>query len=132
MGAVAVVLDGAHTPASVAAALADLASEPSLRARPVAVLGLARDKDITGILKHLAPATERLVSTSVGTDLHRTAAEIAEAAAAAGVVVESATPPRAALELALGRARASGTWVLVIGSLYLAGALRPDLRQATP
>ena len=132
VGEVAVVLDGAHTPASVAAALADLASEPSLRARPVVVLGLARDKDITGILKHLAPATERLVSTSVGTDLHRTAAEIAEAAAAAGVVVESATPPRAALELALGRARASGTWVLVIGSLYLAGALRPDLRQATP
>lgn len=132
VGDVEVVLDGAHTPASVAAALADLAREPSLRARPVVVLGLARDKDITGILKHLAPATERLVSTSVGTDLHRTAAEIAAAAAAAGVVVESATPPRAALELALGRARASGTWVLVIGSLYLAGALRPDLRQATP
>jgi hypothetical protein len=46
------------------------------------------------------------------------------------VVVESATPPRAALELALGYARERGAWVLVIGSLYLAGALRPDLRQA--
>ncbi len=132
VGGVEVVLDGAHTPASVAAALADLARQPALRARPVVVLGLARDKDLAGILKHLAPAAERLVSTSVGTDLHRTAAEIAEAAAAAGVVVESATPPRASLELALGRARASGAWVLVIGSLYLAGALRPDLRQATP
>jgi len=32
----------------------------------------------------------------------------------------------------LGRARASGAWVLVIGSLYLAGALRPDLKQARP
>jgi len=132
MGAVAVVLDGAHTPASVAAALADLGRDPALRARPVVVLGLARDKDLGGILKHLAAVAERLISTSVGTDLHRTAAEIAEAAEAAGVVAESATPPRASLELALGRARASGAWVLVIGSLYLAGALRPDLKQARP
>lgn len=130
VGGVPVVLDGAHTPASVAAALSDLRTDPALRARPVVVLGLARDKDLAGILKHLAPVAERLVSTSVGTDLHRTAAEIAEAAAAAGVVVESATPPRAALELALDYARERGAWVLVIGSLYLAGALRPDLKQA--
>ena len=130
VGGVPTVLDGAHTPASVAAALSDLRRDASLGARPVVVLGLARDKDLEGILKHLAPAVERLVSTSVGTDLHRTAAEIAVAAAAAGVVVESATPPRAALELALGYARERGAWVLVIGSLYLAGALRPDLRQA--
>jgi len=129
---VAVVLDGAHTPASVAAVLADLGRDPALRARPVVVLGLARDKDLGGILKHLAPLSEKLVSTSVGTDLHRTAAEIAEAAVSAGAVVELAIPPRAALELALDHARASGAWVLVIGSLYLAGALRPDLRQTRP
>ncbi len=130
VGGVPAVLDGAHTPASVAAALSDLRRDAYLGARPVVVLGLARDKDLDGILKHLAPAVERMVSTSVGTDLHRTAAEIAAAAAAVGVVVESATPPRAALELALGYARERGAWVLVIGSLYLAGALRPDLRQA--
>jgi dihydrofolate synthase/folylpolyglutamate synthase len=130
VGSVPVVLDGAHTPASVAAALSDLARDPALRVRPVVVLGLARDKDQAGILKHLAPEAEKLVSTSVGTELHRTAAEIAEAAAAVGVMAESATPPRAALELALEHARSRGAWVLVIGSLYLAGALRPDLRQA--
>ncbi len=115
VGGVPAVLDGAHTPASVAAALSDLRRDAYLGARPVVVLGLARDKDLDGILKHLAPAVERMVSTSVGTDLHRTAAEIAAAAAAVGVVVESATPPRAALELALGYARERGAWVLVIG-----------------
>lgn len=127
---VPVLLDGAHTPISVREVLADLAHDPGLPGAPVAVLGLARDKDLDGILKSLGAVAERVFCTSVGTDLHRTPAEIAAAASQAGVEAESAFPPRAALELALARARSRGSWVLVIGSLYLAGALRTHLRQA--
>lgn len=127
-----VVLDGAHTPQSAAALVGDLADDLRSRGAPAVVLGLARDKDLVGILKVLAPVAEIFFSTSVGTELHRTPGEIADAARELGVMVESATPPRQALELALAHARARGTWVLIVGSLYLAGALRPHLRQAEP
>lgn len=132
VGGVTVVLDGAHTPLSVAAVVGELSADPTLRGRPSAVLGLARDKDLDGVLKVLGPAAEKVFCTSVGTDLHRTPGELAAAAGGVGVVAESVTPPRTALELALEHARTRGSWVLVVGSLYLAGALRTHLRQAVP
>ena len=122
-----VVLD-APTPASVAP-LNELAEVCSLRAKPIAILGLARDKDLAGILKALAPAVERLVSTSVGSELHRTPEEIVEAATTAGIAVEKAAKPVDALARALALARPERP-VLVLGSLYLAGALRPHLTAA--
>ena len=125
-----VVLDGAHTPGSVSAALADLSCDRSLPGRPVVVLGLARDKDAAGILKALGSAAEKVFCTSVGTDLHRTPQELASVALELGLGTETASPPRVAFDRALACAR--GRWVLVIGSLYLAGFLRPHLRQAVP
>ena len=129
MGGVPVVLDGAHTPESLTALLSDLRGDPALVGRPSVVIGLAKDKDLAGILKRLGPATERSFCTSIGTDLHRSAAELAEALAQAGASATAATPPAAALEQALAHARARGGWVLAVGSLYLAGALRPHLTR---
>jgi dihydrofolate synthase/folylpolyglutamate synthase len=131
-GACPVVLDGAHTPGSVAAVLSDLWAATDLHGRPSVVLGMARDKDLAGILKVLAPAAEKVFGTSVGTELHRTPDEIAAAARAVGVEAQSASSPRAALDLALAHARSRGSWVLIVGSLYLAGALRPELRHIDP
>lgn len=127
VGGVPVVLDGAHTPESVGALLSDLGRDPALAGRPTVVLGLAKDKDLAGILKRLAPATERSFCTSIGTDLHRSAAQLAEALSQVGALAIAATPPAAALEQALAHARARGGWVLTVGSLYLAGSLRPQL-----
>lgn len=123
-----VVLDGAHTPGSVRAVLRDLAEDPSLAGAPIAVLGTARDKDLGGILKALAPAVEMLVGTSVGSELHRTPDQIVELATAAGIAVKKAATPEDALNQALALARRE-RWVLVIGSLHLAGAIRPCLRS---
>jgi dihydrofolate synthase/folylpolyglutamate synthase len=125
-GSTTVVLDGAHTPGSVAAVLRDLAEDPSLLGRPIAVVGLARDKDGPAILKTLAPAVESVVCTSVGSELHRTPEQIAELATAAGIAAKTVAMPLDALEQALTLARER--WVLVTGSLYLAGAIRPWLR----
>lgn len=105
-------VDGAHTPESVGALLSDLGRDPALAGRPTVVLGLAKDKDLAGILKRLAPATERSFCTSIGTDLHRSAAELAEALSQVGALAIAATPPAAALEQALAHARARGGWVL--------------------
>ena len=121
-----VVLDGAHTPISVREVLRDLTEEISRRGKPVVVLGMARDKDLAGILKALTGATDTLVCTSVGSELHRTPEEIGEGAAAVQLVAETAATPRIGLTRALALARRE-RFVLVIGSLYLAGALRPQL-----
>lgn len=124
-----VVIDGGHVPASVRDALRDLAAHVGRSTPPVVILGLARDKDLAGILKAVSAVTDRVVCTSVGSDLHYTPFEIAQEAAQAGLVAETATTPRAALRLALNLAR-NGGWVVATGSLYLAGSLRPTLTNA--
>lgn len=124
-----VVLDGAHVPESVRDVLADLRARPGLGGKVVTVLGMGRDKDLSGILKTLAGHTEKVVCTSVGTDLHYTPEEIAGEAQRLGIAAETAVSPMTALDraLALARAARAELWVLVIGSLYLAGAVRPAL-----
>ena len=121
-----VVLDGAHTPESVRRVLADLRGAPGLPGRPIVVLGMAREKDLQGVLKTLVGEADSLVCTSVGGALHLAPEEIARAAADVELGAESATSPTDALHRALHLAT-SGGWVLILGSLYLAGAVRPRL-----
>jgi dihydrofolate synthase/folylpolyglutamate synthase len=123
---VPVVLDGAHTPNSVRDVLRDLTGAPDLPGSPVVVLGIAREKDLPGVLKTLVGGVDRVLCTSVGGALHMTPEEMAGAARDVGLAAETAVNPRVALDRALELA-AGGRWVLVLGSLYLAGALRPLL-----
>ncbi|HVS18521.1 MAG TPA: hypothetical protein VMT18_07970, partial [Planctomycetota bacterium] len=131
LGEVPLVLDGAHTPGSVADLLADLAQPPAGAAgRPLAILGMNADKDLGGILKGLAGRVDRVLCTSVGGVLARSPEQIAEAARALGMEAETADTPRMALE----RARElvpPGGWVVVLGSLHLAGAIRPLIATST-
>jgi dihydrofolate synthase/folylpolyglutamate synthase len=129
-----VVLDGAHVPESVRDVIVDLRSRALTAGKSVVVLGMGRDKDLTGILKALSPHVERVVCTSVGTDLHYTPEEIAGEAQRLGLAAETAAEPTTALNKALAFARTARTdlWVLVIGSLYLSGAVRPALVRVRP
>ncbi len=125
-----VVLDGAHTPGSVRAARVALrAALPRLRGL-VVVLAVNRDKDLTGILRALRGV--RLVVATETPNPRRTARRaLAAAARAEGLEATSAADPAAALD----RARAAlrpGEALLVTGSLYLAGALRPSLLEQPP
>jgi folylpolyglutamate synthase/dihydropteroate synthase len=128
---VPLVLDGAHTPNSARDVLRDLARDPGLPGRPIAVVGMAREKDLPGILKALAPHVDRLMCTSTGSDLHRAPWEIAGAAADLGMAAETAASPGMALDRALQLACEGRGWVLVLGSLWLAGAIRPLLPSTT-
>jgi dihydrofolate synthase/folylpolyglutamate synthase len=138
VGARDVLLDGAHNPAGaavLATALADLrplmsgwdARRPSPVTLVTATMG---DKDVAGIVATLAasPALRdaRVVCTSLPEARALPAAELAAAwrAVAPGVAVAVIAEPRAALEDAL--AAAPGP-VVVAGSLYLVGAVRPLL-----
>ena len=132
LGATRVLVDGAHTPGSVADVLTDLAATPPWGARrPVVVLALNRDKDLGGVLKSLGGRVDRVICTSVGGALAQPPEQIAEAARSLDLAAETADNPRMALE----RARdltPSGGWVLVLGSLYLAGAIRPLVKNEPP
>ena len=124
-----VALDGGHVPSSVRDALRDLCAQSGRTTPPVVILGLARDKDLPGILKAVSEVTDRVVCTSVGSDLHFTPLEIKQEAMHTRLVAETAMTPLEALQRALTLARKGG-WVVATGSLYLASSLRPTLMHA--
>lgn len=121
-----VLLDGAHNPAA-ARALAD-----HLRGIGpfVLVFGAMRDKDIRGMAEVLFPMARDVVLTRPRVDRAARPAEIAERAGPAGRGARLEGDPRKALAWARGRAGSDAT-VVVAGSLFLVGELRP-LTRASP
>jgi dihydrofolate synthase/folylpolyglutamate synthase len=129
------VLDGAHNPAA-AEALAALLDE--VGARPIGVLGVGRDKDVDGILAALAPRLRCVHATRARHSPRALPpAELAVRAEAHGLDVAGVhDDPRAAATAAAAQAAAaasespaaSDTPVLVAGSLFLVGEVRPWLR----
>jgi dihydrofolate synthase/folylpolyglutamate synthase len=117
-----VLLDGAHTLSSIHATLRAVADHfPG--SRPELVFALAQDKDIDGIAAALAPVVAGVTCARVDERRGRTADTLAQHPAWEGraVALENA---QAALQRARDAAGPQGL-VLVTGSLYLAGALRP-------
>jgi dihydrofolate synthase/folylpolyglutamate synthase len=127
-GNIPVVLDGAHVASSVALVLEELSQLRNERGAPVVVLALGRDKDAVAILKTLHEHADRLVCTTVAHGPLRAVDTLVEEAQRVGFVAETAADPRIALDKALRLARDDG-WILVIGSFYLAGAVRPLLEE---
>ena len=132
VGKTRVVLDAAHVASSVRLLLAELSREREFSSPPAVLLALGRDKDVDGILKALEPRVDRVVCTTVASGPLRDAETLAQAARALGIVAETAADPERALARALDLKRDEG-WVLVLGSFYLAGAVRaltiPDERE---
>jgi dihydrofolate synthase/folylpolyglutamate synthase len=121
-----ILLDGAHNPAGAAALAAALRQ---LDARPAVLLaGVTSDKDVAGVVRELAGSAGRVITTAAqlsGRALD--AGLLAEAfRAEADVTVTSVTPPAEALGLALELSR-PGELILIAGSLYLIGEVRPLL-----
>ncbi|MBK7878473.1 MAG: bifunctional folylpolyglutamate synthase/dihydrofolate synthase [Planctomycetes bacterium] len=129
---VRVVIDAAHVPSSVELVLAELRADPELVGKPFCVLALGKDKDAKGILKALAPLADRVLCTTVASGPLVDAETLVREAALLGIAAEKAPDPAHALARALQEA-GSERWVLVIGSFYLAGAVRAQLlNEATP
>jgi folylpolyglutamate synthase/dihydropteroate synthase len=117
------VLDAAHVASSVALLLTELSREREYSSRPVVLLALGRDKDAAAILKALGGRVDRILCTTVASGPLRDAETLAQAARTQGIVAETAPDPGRALARALALTGDDG-WVLVLGSFYLAGALR--------
>lgn len=121
-----VILDSAHTPDSARGLRATL--EALWPGRKVAlVLCVSRDKDAAGIVAELAGVTRLCVATAVEPQRSLDPDELAVLAWAAGIPdVEVERDPHLALALARRRI-APGEGIAIAGSIFLAGALRPDL-----
>jgi dihydrofolate synthase/folylpolyglutamate synthase len=113
------VVDGAHTAAG-AAALAAFLEEAALTPATL-VIGVMRDKDREALLPPLLACASRVVTTTLlpprGLEADVLAAEIR--AMAPHLPVTAAHSPEDALTMA----DASGSTVVVAGSLFLAGAV---------
>ena len=136
-----VLLDGAHNPAGVAAFLDAFAElRPSLSpGRATLILGLMADKDVAGMVGPLASAGvlqgARIITTQVDVPRAMRAADLAaawrsasEVGAEKEVVVSETVD--SALDMAVPSVRTDDGPLLVLGSLYLVGAIRGRLVEA--
>jgi dihydrofolate synthase/folylpolyglutamate synthase len=129
---VMVILDGAHTPESVERVLFDVCSGSGNGL--VILIGLSLGKDVARIFKHLARVSPvEVVVTTIGREQrYLPAAELQASALSAGINnVRGCDDPAAALDVALRKSRDAGATLLVLGSLHLAGVVRPLLRRAS-
>lgn len=117
-----VVLDGAHN-AEAARALGR-ALEGLEPGGVTLLLGVARDKELGEIAAALLPRARAAFATAARLSPRARPAE--EVAAALGPGAVAASPPATALAAALAATPPGGT-VVVAGSLYLVGELRPLL-----
>ena len=126
----AVVLDGAHNPMKLAALVATL-HDVCPGVRFPWVLALARDKDLEGAMRVIAPAATNVVATEfrTGGGDHPAgssvpAERIAAAASALGIPADVDRSPSSAAASAAQRT-AAAVPVVVSGSFHLLAAMRP-------
>jgi dihydrofolate synthase/folylpolyglutamate synthase len=128
-----VLLDGAHNPHGARALAAALRDEFAFR-RLIAVVGVMRDKDVTGILAELEPVVDEVVVTASSSwramDVDELAAVALEVFGAQRLQVEPQLPEAieaavtSAEEIGAGEDRISGAGVVVTGSVTLVGEAR--------
>jgi dihydrofolate synthase/folylpolyglutamate synthase len=121
-GTPTVVLDGAHTVSSIRATVEAIRDHFPGR-RPHLVFALAQDKDLDGIAAVLGPRVGSVFCTRADSKRGREADVLATHAAWEGRA-EAVPNPVEALACARAAAGREGL-VLVTGSFYLAGVLRP-------
>jgi dihydrofolate synthase / folylpolyglutamate synthase len=128
-----VVMDGAHVPFNIGAVLRDLALAPDLSGSCVAIVALAADKDAKGFVAELAGRAATVLFTDLpGSSRGRPPVELQALAESLGLTSEVEPDAKRALKRGLELAARANAWLLVTGSLYLVGALRGAVREATP
>ena len=128
-----VVMDGAHVPFNIGAVLRDLALAPDLSGSCVAIVALAADKDAKGFVAELAGHASTVLFTDLpGSSRGRPPVELQALAESLGLTSEVEPDAKRALKRGLELAARANAWLLVTGSLYLVGALRGAVGEATP
>jgi dihydrofolate synthase / folylpolyglutamate synthase len=126
-----VLLDGAHNPhgtAALAAALDELRPQLS-PGRPTLLIGVVREKDLVGMLAPLRASAALGEAAVIATTVPDTPRSLDPyvVADAWGTAARVVADPTEALAVASDLARAAGGPLVICGSLYLVGHLRPIL-----
>jgi dihydrofolate synthase/folylpolyglutamate synthase len=128
-----VIMDGAHVPFNIGAVLRDLGHTTDFSGPCVAIVALAADKDAEGFVSELAGRASSIIFTDVpGSSRGRSPVELKAIAESRGLVSEIEPDAKRALKRGLELAHEANAWLLVTGSLYLVGALRPAIGEAAP
>ncbi len=120
-----VILDGAHNPdgmKALAKALDLLGNE-----RPVAIMGMLKDKDVSGALECVAHRFDAIIAMSVDSPRAMSPNELKQQLDRYCSKVYAVCDQREALDLA--KKIQGGGALVVCGSLYLASQIRPLLTQ---
>ena len=120
-----IILDSAHNPDG-ARALKE-ALEAFSDSRLVLVIGVMKDKDAKGILKRLAPISDKIILTRTGDERGAPAGALMKALR--GHKLKGVTAPNvpAAIEMALEEALGNDA-ILITGSIFIAGEARKYLK----
>ncbi len=120
-----VLLDGAHNPDGTAA-LADAVRKYLAGKKVVAIMGMLADKDAASATRNLAGLFSHVITLAPANPRAMSAKALAAQWTSLGTSTEPMTDADAALEKALGMLGSDGA-LLICGSLYLAGELRPRI-----
>ena len=97
----------------------------------MAIVALAADKDAQGFVAELGGRASTIVFTELpGSSRGRPLAGLKAIATSLGLTSEVEPDASRALERGLELAARANAWLLVTGSLYLVGALRPAIAAA--
>jgi folylpolyglutamate synthase/dihydropteroate synthase len=124
-----VVLDGAHVGFAVTAAIDELRRNPTHALDPVVLLALGADKDADDFVRRLNAVASCVICTRLHGDRPSWGAgELARICAHQGIHCESIDDPLKGLARCFELVP-DDSWILVTGSLYLAGVVRTELHQ---
>lgn len=127
-----VTLDGTHVAESVARLLCELRAKDGRQ--PVMLVALGKEKDASGICAAIAAQSPlcTVVTAVSRDDAYMPVVELSRYAVDSGLAdVVQCEAPDAALECAIREAAFRNTSLIIIGSLHLAGKLRPTLVEAS-
>ena len=118
------VIDGAHNPNGMQA-FANSVDEYFGSAEKILIVGMLKDKDISGSLDFIRGKFSTVITVTVDNPRTLTASELAEICKDKFTTVITADSAEDAVNRAIQTAEEKNYAILVCGSLYLAGEIRP-------
>ncbi len=119
-----VLLDGAHNPNGIQA-LQKAIKEFLGKKRIICIMGMLADKDIESAISLLPDLFEKVYTVPVDNPRAIGANELAKMFAVHNIAATAYETPYSAFDSAYEEAKTAGSAVLICGSLYLAGEIRP-------
>ena len=122
-----VILDGAHNPNGMESFSKSV--EEYTSGKRVLIMGMLKDKDISHSIDFIKGKFQTVITLTVDNPRSMTGEELAEICRDKFPNVITADSPKNAVDIALDLAKKEDCTVMICGSLYLAGEIRPIILE---